>query len=187
MLTISGLTYVPQFITPPAEQTLLQTLDAQEWSTEISRRVQQYGYRYDYRQRTVDLTMYLGALPPWGQLLAAQFVAAGYCTELPDQIIVNEYTAGQGIRPHVDCEPCFGNAILSLSLGAACGMDFIRLSDQHRETLWLERGSLLVMQGVARYDWQHGIAPRKTDVVNGQTVPRGRRVSLTFRKVQLTS
>jgi hypothetical protein len=51
--------------------------------------------------------------------------------------------------------------------------------------LWLAPRSLLLLQGTARYEWQHGIPARKSDVRNGQRVQRGRRVSLTFRAVQL--
>ena len=47
----------------------------------------------------------------------------------------------------------------------------------------VEPGSLVVMQGEARYGWKHSIPPRKTDVYQGQRIERGRRVSLTFRKV----
>lgn len=50
--------------------------------------------------------------------------------------------------------------------------------------------SLLVMRGPARYLWSHGIATRHYDQVPTQqdaamtTVPRGQRVSLTFRTVR---
>lgn len=33
------------------------------------------------------------------------------------------------------------------------------------KNVYLPRGSLLVMQGAARYEWSHGIASRKTDMV----------------------
>lgn len=39
------------------------------------------------------------------------------------------------------------------------------------------------MTSEARYRWKHGIRPRLSDVVNGQTVARGRRLSATFRSV----
>ena len=45
--------------------------------------------------------------------------------------------------------------------------------------------SLLVLNGEARYDWTHEIAARKNDLIDGQRRPRGRRISLTFRKVIL--
>lgn len=65
-------------------------------------------------------------------------------------------------------------------------MDFRHTQSQTHIPVWLEVGSLVTMQGEARYEWKHGIAARKTDVVEDQKVPRGRRVSLTFRTVVLT-
>lgn len=35
------------------------------------------------------------------------------------------------------------------------------------KNVYLPRGSLLVMEGAARYEWSHGIASRKTDMVRG--------------------
>lgn len=35
----------------------------------------------------------------------------------PDQVIVNEYQPGQQIAPHIDCVPCFGSVVASLTLG----------------------------------------------------------------------
>ena len=52
-------------------------------------------------------------------------------------------------------------------------------------SVFLPRRSLLVMRGPARFAWQHGIAPRKTDVVAGTVRPRARRVSLTIRRLSL--
>merc|ERR1712176_947260 len=48
--------------------------------------------------------------------------------------------------------------------------------------VWLPANSLLLLRGEARYAWQHGIVARTTDCISeGEIVPRGRRVSLTFR------
>ena len=46
---------------------------------------------------------------------------------MPDQLIVNEYQPGQGISAHIDCEPCFKNTIVTVSLGSVYEMDFISL------------------------------------------------------------
>lgn len=45
----------------------------------------------------------------------------------------------------------------------------------------LDLGSCLIFSGEARYRWKHAIKPKVED--NG--VPRGTRVSVTFRKVIL--
>ncbi|KAL2158247.1 hypothetical protein VTH06DRAFT_4567 [Thermothelomyces fergusii] len=50
--------------------------------------------------------------------------------------------------------------------------------------LLLPARSLLVMTGPARYGYTHAIRPRKTDVVDGRTVPRRDRYSVTMRTVR---
>ena len=65
---IPGLVYKPDFITEEEETKLLACVDGAEWSTELRRRVQHYGWRYDYRQRQIDESMRLGELPEWARL-----------------------------------------------------------------------------------------------------------------------
>ncbi|KAM7216389.1 hypothetical protein V8F06_008209 [Rhypophila decipiens] len=50
--------------------------------------------------------------------------------------------------------------------------------------LLLPARSLLLMQGPSRYGYTHGIRSRKTDMINGQTVPREGRYSITMRTVR---
>jgi alkylated DNA repair dioxygenase AlkB len=100
-----------------------------------------------------------------------------------DQMLVNEYLPGQGISLHRDYEP-FDRTVVSISLLSACVMDFRRVADGRRESLLLEPRSLLVLSDEARYEWEHGIAPRKKDRWRGGPVPRSRRVSVTFRQVK---
>eukprot|EP00603_Paraphysomonas_imperforata_P014556 CAMPEP_0114453100 /NCGR_PEP_ID=MMETSP0104-20121206/1863_1 /TAXON_ID=37642 ORGANISM="Paraphysomonas imperforata, Strain PA2" /NCGR_SAMPLE_ID=MMETSP0104 /ASSEMBLY_ACC=CAM_ASM_000202 /LENGTH=365 /DNA_ID=CAMNT_0001625385 /DNA_START=26 /DNA_END=1120 /DNA_ORIENTATION=+ len=51
-----------------------------------------------------------------------------------------------------------------------------------KKHVWLPARSLLVLQGPARYQWAHGIAPRSFDKVNGELIRRKRRVSFTIRE-----
>lgn len=157
--------------------------DAASWSTELKRRVQHYGWRYDYRARNVTPEDYLGPLPDWLSAIAEQLVVDGHFDRAPDQVIINEYLPGQGIAPHVDCLPCFGDTIASLSLLSATTMVFDHPHTNERRELRLEPGDLLVMKGEWRTKWRHSIPARKSDMVNGARVPRSRRVSLTFRNV----
>jgi alkylated DNA repair dioxygenase AlkB len=180
---IPGLMTLAEYITPEEEQQLIRIIDEQIWITDLKRRVQHYGFRYDYRARRIDPTMYLGALPEWAQQLAGKLHADAVSPVVPDQLIVNEYQPGQGIARHVDCIPCFGDVIISLSLGSACVMTFTELKTKDEIPVLLAPRSLVVMTGASRYDWQHGIAARMTDVYDGITIPRKRRLSLTFRRV----
>lgn len=181
-MDVPGLKYVADFVAAPDEDALLAAVEAEPWLADLKRRVQHYGYRYDYKARRVDPSMYLGPLPAWARPLAARLAADGHMTS-PDQLIVNEYEPGQGITAHVDCVPCFGPVVCSITLGSRCVMELSAVDGEGAETLLLEPGSLLVLAGEARYKWRHAIPGRKADKVDGRVRPRGRRVSLTFRTV----
>ncbi|MBV9788821.1 MAG: alpha-ketoglutarate-dependent dioxygenase AlkB [Chloroflexi bacterium] len=182
-LTVPGLRYIAAYLTLEEQAALAAVIDEQPWLTDLKRRVQHYGYRYNYTGRTVDMSMFLGPLPTWASRLAHQLHHDGYTPELPDQVIVNEYQPGQGISSHIDCVPCFGDTILSISLLSACSMLFTHSRSQAQSSLCLEPGSLLAMQGEARYAWKHSIPARKSDMYNDQKILRSRRLSLTFRTV----
>jgi alkylated DNA repair dioxygenase AlkB len=175
-----GLAYVEGWIAAEEERALLAAIDALPWSEELRRRVQHHGYRYAYKGRRVDAADQLGPLPGWAEALARRLVAEGRFATVPDQVIVNEYQPGQGISAHVDCVPCFGPTIASLSLGSGATMELGHKATGERASVWLAPRSLLVLTGEARYAWRHAIPARKSDPGHG---PRGRRVSLTFRTV----
>lgn len=179
---IPGLTYLPDFVTATEEKALLEIIDAQPWLSDLKRRVQHYGYKYDYKARAISEELYLGPLPSWLAEYAERLHSQRLFTEKPDQAIVNEYHPGQGISPHIDCVPCFTETIASLSLGSACVMDFARPNTGAKTSMLLEPRSLIVLTDDARYHWMHAIAARKSDKFDGTVILRARRVSLTFRK-----
>ena len=178
---ISGLVYRHDYITSVQEAELITTIDTQPWITDLKRRVQHYGYRYDYKARNVTGALHLGALPSWLLDYCQQLQSDGLFHSIPDQVIINEYEPGQGIASHIDCVPCFEETIASLSLGSNCLMDFTR--GINKASILLEARSLVLLSGDARYKWKHGIASRKTDSYNGISNLRSRRLSLTFRNV----
>lgn len=176
---IPGLQYLPDFITADEERALIEAIDQQPWLNDLKRRVQHYGYKYDYKARAVTADSYLGSLPDWLMPVTQKLPFKPY--QAPDQVIVNEYLPGQGISAHVDCVPCFSDTIASLSLGSGAVMQFTK--EQEKHDLYLEPRSLIILSGPARYEWAHAIPARKSDVVDGFKIERGRRVSLTFRTV----
>jgi alkylated DNA repair dioxygenase AlkB len=182
-LAIEGLTLVKNFIPRHTAKSLLDEIDTQPWMMDLRRRVQHYGFKYDYKRRQIDPDIQTGDFPNWACGLATQLVAEGVFDQMPDQCIVNEYVPGQGIGAHVDCEPCFGDVIASVSLNSACVMDFTHVENNRKVSVPLMPNSLLIMRGEARYQWRHGIASRKTDRIYGVLLQRNRRVSVTFRKV----
>jgi alkylated DNA repair dioxygenase AlkB len=184
---ISGLNYVPDFINENEHQELLQAIYKEPWLTDLKRRVQHYGWKYDYKARSIDYSMFLGELPSWAKPIANRLYKSGYLTNMPDQLIINEYQPGQGIANHVDCEPCFGSTIITISLGSKCVMDFINIRTKEKIEVLLEPRSLAVLSENARYNWTHGIAARKTDNFRNVKTDRQLRISMTFRNVILNT
>ena len=179
---IDGLKYIP-FISEGEESSLIQIIDQQPWLTDLKRRTQHYGYKYDYTRKTIDSSLYLGPLPTWLDPYLDRLVERNIFTERPDQVIVNEYKVGQGISRHCDCVTCFKDTIASLSLASTCAMEFERISDGKTGSMLLGPRDLLVLTGEARYDWMHSIPARAGDQWGEKIFPRYRRISLTFRNV----
>ncbi|ATB32293.1 alpha-ketoglutarate-dependent dioxygenase AlkB [Melittangium boletus] len=180
--TVPGLVFVPDFISAIEEREILATIDAAPWRDDMKRRVQHYGWAYNYKAKKVEPKDRLGPLPEWAEQIGARLVEKGFVEELPDQVIVNEYVVGQGISKHVDCPSCFRGAIVTISLSESWEMFF--WSPEGRKTvLTLDRRSATIIGGDAREKWKHEIPKR----LNEPWGPRGRRVSLTFRKVDIHS
>lgn len=180
-LDVPGLLYIRDFLSESEEAELVEIIDKAEWRKDLQRRVQHYGWRYDYKARRVDASMRLGSLPAWAVNLAERLLAQGLVTQLPDQVIVNEYCGKQGISKHVDCVPCFADGIAMISLLESWEMIFKEERRDRKVTQLLERRSVAVLTGDARYHWSHEIPAR---VREPSGVRRTRRISVTFRKVK---
>ena len=68
--SIVGLKYIRDFIDQKKHDDLLRKIDLEPWLSDLKRRVQHYGYKYDYKSRHVDYTMRLGPLPGWAEEIA---------------------------------------------------------------------------------------------------------------------
>jgi hypothetical protein len=122
------------------------------------------------------------------------------------QVIINFYSPGEGITPHVDLLDRFGDGIIGVSLGSGCVMRFAKSNSEsgalpnkvnsdrphcNGSPAWdvfLPHGSVYVISEEARYEWTHGIEGRTEDWVQervhseaGRWVMRSIRVSITFR------
>lgn len=177
-----GLLIVPDFITSDHEFNLIELIDAVPWDASMSRRVQHHGWRYDYKARKVDEAAYLGSLPDWATALGEKLLAKGFVTEMPDQVLINEYVGAQGISKHIDCPSCFRGPVVTISLNESWEMTFTRAGSAgstDRYKVILPRRSATVLDGDARSNWLHEIPKRLKE----SGVVRGRRLSITFRKV----
>ncbi|MBE9203635.1 alpha-ketoglutarate-dependent dioxygenase AlkB [Synechocystis salina LEGE 06099] len=184
-IILAGLQYIENFINAEEERELVNIIDRQNWLQDLKRRVQHYGYKYDYKSRRINHSMYLGELPDWMDFVVERLIFKKIIEHAPNQAIVNEYIPGQGITPHIDCQSCFENTIVSLSLNSSCMMNFQSISSGENQSVLLTPRSLIVLKDDARYKWKHGIPNRKSDLWNAQKRPRDRRISITFRNVIL--
>lgn len=188
-------------------ETKVSDTPSENWIALSKRRVQHYGYAFNYLTNNVDPQRFLGSLPPFAvevvNELSHQFNSAEssngiYAQEYaqlkralpngtwnPDQLTINEYRPGQGIPHHIDTHSAFDEAIVSVSIMGDTVMEFCHPDGKiGRKKIFVPRRSLLALTGDARYLWTHGITPRATDSIDGTLVPRGTRISLTYRTVK---
>lgn len=121
---VPDLIYKDNYLSKAEEQELLYWINANPWLEDLARRVQHYGWKYNYKARKIDSSMWLGELPKPLLSLAKRIYQDGLVAHLPDQVIINEYQPGQGIADHIDCETCFDDDIVTISLNADYIMEF---------------------------------------------------------------
>jgi alkylated DNA repair dioxygenase AlkB len=169
---VNGLIYIDDFITDIEENNLLTFINLQKWSDKLSRRTQHYGYEYVYNKyNTLDKapeipTIFNDILNKINKKFNKTF----------NQLIINEYTPGQGIAPHIDNIKLFDDTIVSISLGSTYPMEFAYKDKVYTQIL--KQKSLVALTSDARYKYKHSISARKYD----SCVLRGIRISLTFRQ-----
>ena len=96
---VPGLKFLEDFLTPEEQAYCIDRVDAadSQWRNDLSRRVQHYGWRYDYKARAITPDMHIGALPDWlAQLAQRLYDETGLFDCVPEQVIVNEYHSGPG-------------------------------------------------------------------------------------------
>ncbi|KAI8839589.1 hypothetical protein BC829DRAFT_421020 [Chytridium lagenaria] len=117
---IPGLIIIPDFITEEEEK------ETTKFIALSNRKVQHYGVIFDYT------TNYFGSetfdkfpsLPSWTDLIVHRLhtINAEYLTS--NQLTINYYPPGSGIRPHVDTHSSFDGPVVSVSLNAPSVMEF---------------------------------------------------------------
>lgn len=167
--TVSGLFYYPEWIDEQTENFLLNKINDGEWESSLQRRVQQFGAKYNYKDRRLDDAL-IKEIPNWlKESLFTRLDEVFSC--IPSQIIINEYEKGQGITKHIDA-PVFGPVIASLSLLSDTEMTVGQYNNGSFK-IPLQRRSLLVLSGDARLRWYHCIPKVKE-----------KRISITFRTIE---
>lgn len=183
---IPGLFYIPDIY---KLNDIICNLDEKKWfninpRNPKSRKVQHYGYSYNYR--TYNVSKKCDDIPdiliPIRDLLEKickkkQLIPENY---IFNQCIINKYESGQGIGKHIDTTN-YGGVIGCYTAISGCYMIFTRNSETVK--IYVKPNSLYIMSGEARYNWYHHMLPVKTDIVSGKSIDRKTRISLTFRNV----
>lgn len=91
---IVGLKYIPNYIFDIKEDDLIKTIYFQLWLPDLKRRVQHYGYKYDYKAKTANQDLYLGQIPDWLMTLCQKLFDEQIFSIAPNQVIsTNTYLA----------------------------------------------------------------------------------------------
>jgi hypothetical protein len=172
-------------LTPAFCKTVLALIDQQSWRTDIKRRTQHYGARYDYTTRHLirdvppidqcyGIVGIQRAITPIFHLLCDKYGISKVDGKYPefDQIIVNEYLSNENITAHTDAKH-FGPIIMTVTFGDPA--EFIMKHGAETCSIMPWNGCIVALCGDARTSWTH-----ETKKV---TNPAFRRVSVTFRTI----
>ena len=164
-----GFQYVHNFLTVDEEKYLLEQIAKIELHTflfqgyEAKRKVASFGYDYSFDKKALtkgkDIPSY------FNDLIDKVSSHLSLDKNLLAELLVTEYPVGSVINWHRDAPPF--DVIAGISLFADCTFR-LRPHDKAKQgrgsiiSLPVKRRSLYVIQGEARTDWQHSIAPVKS-------------------------
>lgn len=169
----NGFLYKPHFLTEAEEEVLCAYIEnlplehpIYNGAYEAKRRIQAFGWTYDFKNRR------LIPGPPLPPFLRGIQQKIAKWLDIPVQRVVHalvtEYMPTTAIGWHVDTEEF--EHVIGISLGSWCTMRLRSLKHKEVMALALEPRSVYVMQGDVRFNWQHSILPTKA-----------LRYSITFR------
>ena len=171
-----GFAYIPNFLTPGDQQMLLGQLRGLAFGhdtfrgQQLKRSYAQFGYAYGSTGRKLNQAP---PLPSFLTSLAEKALSSCPESTVFDQCIITRYPASAGIGWHTDALQ-FGNCIIGISLNGSARLQFRQNGTTIiAHELLAEEGSLYIMHGPVRWEYQHQIVPVKNE-----------RYSLTFRSVR---
>jgi DNA oxidative demethylase len=169
----NGLLYVSNFLSEEEQDALIRELRRLDYEHDkfrgqrLKRGYAQYGFSYVSTGRKLKPAE---VMPEFLRRVVEK--ARLYCSvdQEFDQCIVTHYPENAGIGWHTDA-PKFGECIAGVSLGGSARFQ-LRPNGSEEVEYEIETvsGSLYIMQGIVRWEYQHQIVPVKVE-----------RFSLTFR------
>lgn len=163
-----GFSYFPAFLSPEEENTLINVIKKIELHNmnfhgyTAHRKVASFGYDYNFTNRE----LIRGKEIPVEFDFLVQKISSFLQLNLTEiaELLVTEYPVGSVINWHRDAPPF--DLIAGISLLADCTFK-LRPHEKTKQTrsatlsFPVEKRSLYVMNGPARSEWQHSIAPVK--------------------------
>lgn len=176
VMDIQGLFLIEDFITIEEEREIFEAVEKREWHPLATRRVQHDGYEFIYGQNNVNPNNKLGPLPSWivpcQKRLETETDKVNGANVGLDQLTINDYNPGDGIPPHVDAIGPFCEAFAAISMCSGTVMNF-RHPNGTQKNVYLAPRSAIIFTGEGRLEWQHSIACRKMDRIEGKLVRLG--------------
>jgi alkylated DNA repair dioxygenase AlkB len=171
-----GFRYAPEVISSSLQQETLTHVRSLPFKAfdfhgfEGKRRVVSFGWRYDFEQEKLAPAEPLPEFLLPIRTLASEF--AGIVPEKLEQALVTEYGPGAPIGWHKD-KAVFGK-VVGVSLLSSCTFRLRRKdgSKWERIAIRVDPGSVYVLSGPARAQWEHSVPPVEHT-----------RFSITFREV----
>jgi alkylated DNA repair dioxygenase AlkB len=170
-----GFVYVADFLSAEEQAALLRELRALQYQHDtfrgqrLKRGYAQFGYAYVSTGRKLEIT---AGIPEFLSVVIDK--ARLHCPDGAEfnQCIVTHYPAGSGIGWHTDA-PRFGECVVGVSLDSEARLQFRpNGAAEANYEVRAAPGSMYLMRGPVRWDYQHQVVPVKTE-----------RYSLTFRHV----
>jgi len=202
--TIPYLFYIPNWISREEEQEIVRKIDSKNdtktWQSLTRRRLKMYG--------GVPVNHSSGMIPEkipvWTQAIFDELQKLEvYRTrgKKLNHVLLNEYQEGMGIDAHKD-GPLYEDLVAILNLEGTAVMDFFQEKEcSTKQSIFLERRSLLLFMGNTYHNYYHAIEEKKFDniddnIINcnlsginlNDRIERGeRRLSLTMRIVKFVA
>jgi len=176
-LTISGVTLIPDFVSPDEEQLLITGIETIPWvDSQSGRRKHDYGPKVNFKKQKLKLDCFLG-FPQHSSNLLDKLQS---CTPLSDFLPVEmcdlEYTPerGSAIDPHFDDSWLWGERLVTLNLLSPITYTLTRSGSREEVLIPIPRRSLIILSDSARHEWMHAI--KRGHVTS-------RRIGITIREL----
>lgn len=175
-MKVEGLKIIRNVFNVTEQKQIVSELQKQPLALRTDgRRVIQYGPVYQLPEKRVRPGRL--ELPEVGKKLRRKLQSYLANPKQPfNQSIINEYPPGIGHYAHRD-DLAFGPVLGTFSFGVRATLRMTHVKTKQKRTFLLPPGSLYLVRGAARTQWQHEILPIAG---NGQHQPR---IAWTFRHV----